>query len=504
MATLTITPVNNTKVIKGQPFSVTAKIVGETGMIPGTTTVKVTKSTGATLLSTMPGLVSQGVFSQTLIFMADKNAKTCDIDFTTNTANHPKSTATYDIDDNPDFILETCILRGASVYLYDPNPIGLTGIGPTSNNPFISASINPTVRKSGPISNYEIPLRVTAPLRIYRESSHEEIFPYHIDKENSYYYYLIKKTSTEAVNLKIYATQDVHKFVELDVVLNDEEGVQQQVIFVTTELTQESDNLLPPKIEESMYSSTLTRPAHTDNFTFMIPAYKGAKRGDFVIGFVTDDKTNLFKQELFIAQITNNNDEFYKFEAPYSDLYSGDNHISYIALPETGFPARSNLHFITYDNGGINGPSSNDENRTLVEPEVYDQDGQFISLYDPINLYSIGQKKGLEIRLPSDPNDYDHTIAAGDKITITAYISRCIDTLPEKNRPLPITVLSNHIVNNSEISNGYFNFQLTADKLIGYAVADDYDVGLITIVYNRLAPPQKSKLYTRSFGTVSL
>ncbi|MBD1228902.1 hypothetical protein [Xenorhabdus griffiniae] len=502
MANMTTVPADGKNIIKGQPFSVVVSINGENN-IQSTVEVSAVLPPGVKLLKTFPGKVDEQIFSQQLIFQADESSDTHTISFTSNSPSGAHTDVTYHPVDNPDLNPDTCVLRGTAAYLYDSKPVGLTGPAPGKDNPFVSASINPMLKQGGgAISNYDIPLRTTAPLRIFTEDM-DEIYPYDIDRDNKFYYYLIQKTSSAAVNLKIYATQNVHKFVTLDTIFNDEEYNQKQTIFITTVPTDVSSSLEPPSIEETLSSSTLTRPDQADEFTVMVPSYKTAQIGDFIIGFVTDDKKDIFKTELFAGQITSEENGYYKFKAAYSDLYSGDNHLCYVALDQTGMPVRSKFNYINYDNGGINGPSSNDKHRTLVEPKVYDQDNQFIGLYDPINIDSIGQK-GLEIRLPSDPNDYEHTIAAGDKITITAYISHCIDTLPEKNRPMPISVLKNYIVQKSEISNGYFKFQLTADKLIGYAVADDYDVGLITIVYSRLAPAQKSKLYTRSFGTVAL
>ncbi|WP_052189830.1 MULTISPECIES: hypothetical protein [Xenorhabdus] len=269
---------------------------------------------------------------------------------------------------------------------------------------------------------------------------------------------------------------------------------------MTSVPTDVSDNLEPPEIEETFLSSTLTRPDEEEDFTFLVPYYEGAKIGDFIIGFVTDDKKDILKKELFVGRLTVLENGYYKFKVDYSELYPGDNHICYVALNQVGTPERSRLDYINYDNGGINGPNPNDGHRTLVAPKVYDQYGRYIGIYNPININSIGTT-GLEVRLLSDPGNLDHTIAAGDKITLKVYISHYVDIHPEKARPLPIVM--KFVVKSTEIVNGYYKTIIPADKLMGYDSADGYDVAVLTIDYSRLAQNQKSKLYTRSFGTVA-
>ncbi|WP_340618052.1 hypothetical protein [Xenorhabdus entomophaga] len=494
---ITIDPPSG-NIIKGQPFSVVVSISGENN-IQSTVEVSAALPPGVKLIKTFPRSVNRQIFSQQLIFQADESSTDHEIKFTANSASKPKGQATYHPVDNPDLNPDTCVLRGATTYLYDAKPVELTGPAPGKDNPFVSASINPMLKQGGgAISNYDIPLRTTAPLRIFTEDM-VEIYPYDIDRDNQFYYYLIQKISSAAVNLKIYATQNVHKFVTLDTLFNDEKYNQRQIIFITTAPTDVSDSFEPPNIEETYFSSTLTRPEQqVDDFTFMVPSYEGAKIGDFIIGFVTDDKKDIFKKELFVGQLTVEESGSYRFKADYSDLYSGDNHISYVTLDQTGMPVRSKLSYIYYDNGGINGPSPFDGHRTLVAPEVYDQYGQYIGKFDPINIYSIGTK-GLEVWLPSDHTNPDHTIAAGDKITIKAYISHCVDTISPV-RPLPIVIAIT--VQSTDIINGYYKVTITSDKLIGYDRAEGYDVGVLTIEYSRLAQKQKSKIFTRSFGTV--
>ncbi|KLU14293.1 MULTISPECIES: hypothetical protein [Xenorhabdus] len=500
MANMTTVPADGKNIIKGQPFSVIVSISGESN-IQSTVEVSATLPPGVKLIKTFPGKVNKQVFFQQLIFQADESNDAHKISFTSNSPSKVHTEVTYHPSDNPDLNPDTCVLRGAAAYLYDSKPVELTGPAPGKDNPFVSASINPMLKQGGgAISNYDIPLRTTAPLRIFTEDM-VEIYPYDIDRDNQLYYYLIQKTSSAAVNLKIYATQNVHKFVTLDTLFNDEKYTQRQIIFITTVPTDVSDSFEPPNIEETYFSSTLTRPEQqVDDFTFMVPSYEGAKIGDFIIGFVTDDKKDIFKKELFVGQLTVEESGSYRFKADYNDLYSGDNHISYVTLDQTGMPVRSKLNYIYYDNGGINGPSPFDGHRTLIAPEVYDQYGQYIGKFDPINIYSIG-KKGLEVRLQSDTkNNPDHTIAAGDKITIKVYISHCVDTISPV-RPLPIVMVAT--VQSTDIINSYYKVTIAPDKLMGYDTADGYDVGVLTIEYSRLAQNQKSKIYTRSFGTVA-
>ncbi|QTL39106.1 hypothetical protein HGO23_14780 [Xenorhabdus budapestensis] len=497
MANMTTFPTDGKNIIKGQPFSVLVSISGEPN-ITDTVEVSANLPSGMTLLHIFPGKVTKGTFSQQLILQASESKEPQHIKFTSDSLNKAHTDVTYIPADNPDLDPDTCALRGSAVYLYDPNPVEFTGADPGGKNPFISASINPTIKKSGPVSNYDIPLRTTAPLRIFTEDM-TEIYPYKIDLDNLYYYYLIQKASKAAVNLKIYATKSVSGFVELDTIFNDEEFDQKQVIFVTAVPTDIAYSLEPPEIEETLMSSTLTRPDEEDEFTVMVPHYEGAKIGNFIIGFTTDDKEAPFKQELFAEQITGEEDGYYKFKAAYSDLYSGDNHLCFVALDQTGTPVRSKFNYINYDNGGINGPNPNDEHRTLVAPKVYDQYSRYIGIYNPININSIGTK-GLEVRLQSDVSNPEYTIAAGDMITIKVYISHCVDTQNPK-RPLPIVI--SDTVQSTVATVGYYKTIITPDKLMGYEAADEYAVGLITIEYSRLAQGQKSKLFTRSFGTVA-
>ncbi|WP_038261053.1 hypothetical protein, partial [Xenorhabdus cabanillasii] len=442
-------------------------------------------------------------FSQQLIFQADESGGEQKIQFTTNTTGNPKHEVTYHAVDNPDLEPNTCVLRGSAAYLYDPKPVNSTGQPPDATNPFVSASMNPMVKHGGPISNYDIPLRVTAPLRIFTEDM-VEILPYEIDQEEQYYYYLIQKSSNAAVNLKIYATQGISQFAQIETIFSGIEYNQKQTIFVNTATINTSSSFEPPAIEETYSSSTLTRSDQTDNFHFMIPNFPGAKSGDFVIGFVTDDEKDIYKKQLCFGQLEREHNGYYKLPADYENLYDGDNFISYVALNQRGNALGSQPNYISYDSGGNNSPDPNDRNRTLVEPEVYDQWGRYIGIYESVNINSIGTK-GLEVRLPSDPNNPNHTIAPGDKITIKAYISYCVDT-HSPARTLPIVVVENQTVKSTEITNGYYKVTIKPDKLMGYGSSsddDDDDNGTIAIGYISITHNQKSKLFIRSFGTVA-
>ncbi|OTA18815.1 hypothetical protein Xbed_02932 [Xenorhabdus beddingii] len=499
---LKVTTTGGSSVIKGQPFNVFVEVSGETNIDPKTTEISVTQSSGVQLIKTFPGGVDKGVFSQQLVFFAAEEMNDdYQISFAANTQSKPKLDVSYKATDNPELKPETCILRGSAAYLYDPNPVAFSGTPPTINNPFVSASINPMLKNGGPISDYDIPLRATAPVRIFTTDD-IEILPYEIDHQKQYYDYLIQKPSTSAVNLKIYATQDISNFVEFDTIFHNKEYNQKQVIFITTALINTSSDFEPPVIEETYSSSTLTREDQTDNFHFMIPSYPGAKSGNFIIGFVTDDEKDRYKRQLCFGQLKREQSGYYKLPADYGNLYDGDNFISYVAVDQKGNVLGSELNFINYDSSGNNSPDPNDKNRTLVAPEVYNQFGLFVGIYNPVNIHSVGTK-GLEVRLLSDPKNPEHTIAVGDMITITAYISYYVDIFPKKARPLPIVVAQDRVVKSTEIINGYYKATITPDQLMGYDSADGYDVAVLTIDYSRLAPNQKSKIFTRSFGTVA-
>ncbi|AOM41005.1 hypothetical protein [Xenorhabdus hominickii] len=491
---------SGTQVIKGQPFSVSAKISGETGMVSGTTTVTVINSTGAKLLKIFPSKISQGICYQQLIFLADESAQDCDIKFSTNTVNKPTAEEKYKIGDNPALIRDTCVVRGASTYLYDPTPVELTGDSPTTN-PYISASINPMIKKVGALSKYEIPIRTTAPLRIFtvEGGTSVEILPYDIDLEKQYYYYLVNKPSIEAVNLKIYATLGISRFVGIETIFNQLEFNQKQTLFINTIAIDSSSSFDPPIIEETYTTSDLTRPDEIDHFHFMIPHYSGAKSGDFIIGFVSDDESNLYKKQLCFGQLEREQSGYYKLVADYGNLYDGDNIISYVALDEQGEVTGSKPNIITYDSGGNNSPNPNDISRTLVAPEVYDQFGVYLGMYQAININSVGTK-GLEVRLLSDLSKSETTIVAGDTITITAYISYCVDTQSQA-RPLQFNVIESHPVKQSEISDNYYKINIPANQLMGFSPASSDNDGTLSIDYLRVAQNQKSKMFVRSFGT---
>jgi hypothetical protein len=499
MGTIKAFPDSNKKIIKGQPFSVDVQITSEPDLSTKiTVSAPESELSGVTLLNTLPAKFSLGVYSQTLIFLADKTSSEYKIKFVSDTKDKISLPVTYQATDNPEMKPDTCGLFGSSTYLYDPTPVSFTGAKP-NNNPFIVASTNPMTIQGKPISNYEIPLRTSARLRIFTYDMAEEFKPYYSD-DNPYYYYLIPKKSEEAVNLKIYVTEDVSMFVDLETIFNDEAYNQKQVIFMTTYPVNISSKFDLPIIEETFSTEILTRPDQTDYFHLEVPTYEGAKDGDFIIGFVTDDKRDLYKKELCFGYIDSNNEVkgYYLFPASYTDLYDGDNHISYVALNQDGTPSGSKPNYINYNSGGNYGPNTN-ENRVLVKPRVYNHLGFYIGIHQAITSHEIGST-GLDVRLPHDPNDSTHTIAVGDVITMNVYISHCIDT-HTPNRNLPISVTSDPIVSD-DLKNGYFSIKLTRDQLIGYEASSDTDYGTITIEYSRLDQSQKSQLFNRSFNTV--
>ncbi|WFQ78356.1 hypothetical protein PXH59_11330 [Xenorhabdus sp. SF857] len=234
----------------------------------------------------------------------------------------------------------------------------------------------------------------------------------------------------------------------------------------------------------------------------MIPNYPGAKSGDFIIGFVTDDEKDIYKKQLCIGQLEREHNGYYKLPVDYSNLYDGDNFISYVGLDQHGNTLGSKPNYISYDSGGNNSPDPNDKDRTLVAPELHDQFGRFIGIYQSVNINSIGTK-GLEVWVPSDSSNLEHTIAPGDMITIKAYISYCVDTISSPPRPLPIVVIENHTVNQREITDGYYKILIKPEKLLGYDSSDDDVDGTIAVDYLRIADSKKSKLFIRSLGTVA-
>ncbi|MBD2796312.1 hypothetical protein ID856_07130 [Xenorhabdus sp. 18] len=497
--TLNVIPTTQSNIIKGQPFSVTVSLTD--GNFSSSTEIDVVTSSNVHLIKQFPATMNRGIFTQQLIFSADNSTDHYQITFSAKTANKPKQTVEYIPVDNPHLDPATCLLTGASSYLHDPNPVGLSGTPPTPSNPFIQVSINPTIIGGGPISKYDIQLRATAPVRIFRMDD-TEILSYEADLENQYYDYLIDKPSTEAVNLKIYATQGINQFVGLETIFSKMEFNQKQTIFIATSPIKTSTDFAPPSIQETYQSSTLTRPDQPNYFHFMVPQNNNLIPGNFLIGFVTNDDGKLYQKELILGELEATDDSYFKFKVDYNAMYDGTNFISYVTLDNTGNPVGSEASYINYESGGNNAPDSDDPTRTLLAPEVYNQWGRYISKYEPININSIGTK-GLEVRLPSAPHDLDHTITSGDMITIKVYISHYVDIFPQKARPLPIVVVENHTVQSAEITNGYYKVTITPDKLMGYDSADGYDVAVLTVEYSRLAQNQKSKLFTRSFGTVA-
>ncbi|WP_254853416.1 hypothetical protein [Xenorhabdus bovienii] len=491
-------PGTKSNIIKGQPFSVLVTVSGETS-ISANTEIDIVSQTGIHLIKKFPGTVVKTDFSQQMIFLADDTASDYRISFTAKTASKPNLSVDYKPIDNPELIPDSCMLRGSSSYLYDPSPVGLSGNPPAQSNPFILASINPMIVGGGSISKYDIQIRATAPVRIFTIDD-VEILPYETDHQKQYYDYLVQKSSTSAVNLKIYATTSIDQFVGFETIFSQRVYNQKQIMFITTSSIIPSDDFDPPIIEETYQSSTLTRPDQPDYFHFMIPQNNHLTPGNFIIGFVTDDDKNIYKKPLVFGQITAAEGGYFIFKVAYSDMYNGTNFISYAALDRGGNPTGSEPNYISYDSGGNNNPDPNDRNRTLDAPEVYDQFGLFVGIYQSINIRSIGTT-GIKVWLPSDPND-QNKITVGDSITIKAYISYCVDTELHA-RTLPIVVVENYILKHEDIDNGYYKHLIPADKLLGYdTVKGDFE-GSISIDYSVLAQNQKSQLFTRGFDTVA-
>ncbi|PHM30487.1 hypothetical protein [Xenorhabdus innexi] len=496
MTTMTVDSTGKGKIIKGQPLSVVVSISGEDN-IQDTVQVTATPPKGITLLKTFPGKVLKKVFYQKLIFQADESSDAKTIPFTSDSPSKAKTTATYTPTDNPLLIPDSCILRGTPSYLYDQNPVSLSGQLPTSSNPYILASINPIEVNNRPISKYDIQIRATGPVRIFTVDD-AEIFPYEIGNQKQYYDYLIPKPSTSAVNIKIYATKGIAQFVCFETIFSKSVYNQKQIMFITTSKISTSDNFEPPTIEETYQSSTLTRPDQPDYFHFMIPQNNNLKPGDFIIGFVTNSEQNIYKKLLSFGEITTAENGYFKFKVAYSDMYSGTNFISYAALAHGGNLTGSEPNYINYDNDGNNSPDPNDQRRTLKAPEIHDQFGVFIGIYQSINIDRIGLR-GIEVWIPADSTD-PNQIKAGDSITIKAYISYCVDT-KSPARELPI--VENHTVASGDIAGGYYKHVISADKLLGYnTIKGDYE-GSIAIEYSRLAQNQKSQLVARGFDTVA-
>ncbi|CDG17331.1 hypothetical protein [Xenorhabdus doucetiae] len=490
-------PATNASIIKGQPFSVVVTVSGETSF-RANTEIDIVSSTGVHLIKKFPGVVVKTDFIQQMVFLADDTTSDYKISFAAKTASKPNGSVDYKPVDNPHLDPATCLLTGSSSYLYDPNPVSLSGAAPTPSNPFIQVSINPKIIGGGPISEYyDIQLRATAPVRIFRMDD-SEILSYKTDLENQYYDYLIDKPSTEAVNLKIYATQGIDQFVGLETIFSKMEFNQKQTIFIATSPITTSADFAPPSIQETYQSSTLTRPDKPNYFHFMVPQNNNLSPGNFLIGFVTNDDENIYKKELIFSELEAAEDSYFKFKVDYNAMYDGLNFISYVTLDNTGNPVGSEPSYIDYKSGGNNGPDPDDPNRTLVAPEVYDQWGRYIGIHQAVNINSVG-KKGIEVWLPVATHD-PNKLAVGDSITIKAYISYSVD-MRNPVRQLPIIAIYNYVLKQNDIDNGYYKHTIEADKLMDYDTAKGAYEGSISIEYSRLTQNQKSQLFTRGFDT---
>ncbi|MCC8379035.1 MULTISPECIES: hypothetical protein [Xenorhabdus] len=494
MAQLTVVP-NKSNVFKDQPFSVIVTITGEIN-INDQIRVNATQLTGVKLLSTLPGNVSGGNFTQTLIFQADGTSSNCSILFSANTPDHLKTEAQYQVIDNPKLDADSCKLSLSKSYLVDLAPVDTTAT-PGSNNPFVIASINPTVNKN-PIPNYDIHILTKSHVRIYTQDK-VEIKPYKtINPSNGYLYYeyVIPKTSVDPVVLRIYATKHLNDFVSLETQFGNYFYDSLQVLFISTNPTRISQTLDAPKIKEAS-NGNLTRPDNQDSqFTFEVLGSIKITSGSYLIGFVTDDLSNPYNHQLCYGKIDIEENGYYKFPANYTDMHDGVNYISYITINNNNQPEGSIGREIDYNSNGNNDPDST--GGVMVPPEIYDQYDDYINADTPINRDSIGNT-GLNIKMLHDEHKSAITVGIGDVITIKAYISYCDDESNSK-RPNPV-IITGEPINSADIIDNYYTMTIPADKLIDYKTSPKASEGKITIEYSRLTQNKRSIPSVRSFDT---
>ncbi|WP_340610707.1 hypothetical protein [Xenorhabdus bharatensis] len=501
-------PADGSSVIKGQPFSVMVKVSGDASL-NNNSKILITSFSGVEYdpenttdvnkqLVHMPAYMQGTTFYQQIIFNAKDDSNRCTLSFSAGPEAELNKSVTYTIIDNPDLNPSTCEVSVESAFLFDPQPAGAIGPLPTENNPFIQASINPKLKDGGSISHYDIHLRVPAEIRILTgdQSNPDEIT--HYFKYNGIYSYLIRKTSNEAVNLRIYATTDLVQLIKLDTIFNNED-YSSQPIFITTQLVHLSQNLSPPSIGGILTSSHLTKPPHKENFEFEIPTSNSIKSGSFLIGFVTDNTQNFYKKQLYAEFSPDPSNGYYNICVPYKYLYEGINHISYLVVTANN-ASRSKFQYIYYDSKN---PKPGDAPRPLYKPRVFNQFNREIYEPNPISLNDIGNK-GLEVWLRY-VKDNSESIAIDDTITITVHISNCIDE-NEVKRTLPFKIDKNHVVKSDDVTSGYFKAHINANELQNYAPAGDNVAGSISIEYNRIpkgqTQSQNSKIFTTAFNTV--
>lgn len=493
----TVTPPNGAQVVRNQAFTLTLKYPTTTQDDP---IIEFKDLSGLTLQKRFPLQKGRKQWQQQFIFRVDPTATAPTLTISSKNSTIPDQTIKYTAVAGPKLKPDSCTLRCSSVYLYDPNPVDFSGGTPTDCNPYIMASINPEAADGTSISNIEIQLCVTQPLRIFSLDM-TEIPCYKADVNNGEYWYLLQKTSAKALSLKIYATKGVSSFVSMGTVFDNTEYNQNQIVFINTVKICTSSSFGRAQIQEAALSSTLIRPAGRDYFHFQVPSYESSRVGDFIIGFSTDDRSNPYKKQICFGEITLALDGYYTFKADYSLLYEGANYISFVALNQGGNPAGSELNYVNYESGGNNGPDPDDPSRTLLEPVAKDQYGRIIGKRQPININSVGNS-GISILLPSDPNNSDHTVVAGDVISIKAYISHCID-INSVPRPLPLEILTNYTIKDGDIVDNYFTRVIPAASLLNYESQSSVLSGTITFEYTRLAQAQKSKLLVRGLDTVA-
>jgi hypothetical protein len=353
---LTVVPtISDSNFIKGQPFSVVAKITGIQG-ITDNVKVSISDLPGVTLLSNFQGEVLDDIFTQNLVIIVDGNNSEYKISFSANTSDKLTTDVTYQAVNSPDLDPDSCRLVLSSSYLFDLNPVD-SDYNPTNNNPFINASINPKKKDGTIISNYEIHLRTESEVRIFTPDM-DEIKPYDIPShttyyENLYYDYLIPKLSEDTVNLRIYATKNLNGFVTLETEFNGFDiYTPEKILIMYTDKIKIAQGLDSPIIEEAS-SSNLTRPNESKYFHLEIPSSEFIRFGSYLIGFTSDNYDNPYKKQLFLYEIINE-DYKYIFKCNYAYLYEGNNFISYIAINKFGFPEGSLIRNITYTSGNNN------------------------------------------------------------------------------------------------------------------------------------------------------
>ncbi|PHM29097.1 hypothetical protein [Xenorhabdus innexi] len=518
VAKLTITP-SSGNIIVGQAFEVLATVVGETASYdPTKVNVSLLTSKGLKIEKAFPGEHTTGGFKQRLVISGElidhgtnQQYTQYTAKFTVNTPSNPSTSVSYTAINNPSLDPDSCVLGITSFYLYDQKPVQLTGPKPNpSVNSFVLASINPMTDGSNPpatpLTKYDLTLRVSAPVRIFlKDQFMTECLPYSVPGDGSnqeYYFYLINKPTADAVNLQIFATDQIaSKVVDFKMIFSDVIYDANQSIFMTTQKINVLETLEVPSIKETGDTDKLERPLTKNEFHYQVPVPPQNMHIEYILGFSTAHQEHETQKQLFISKIdsvSSNNTGYYTFAVPYNELNIGRNYISYILSSKYGNSYASKYNFIHYDNNGNNNPASNTGDLMLM-PKVLNSRGYPIAPNDTINVPEIGTK-GLEVLLPYDRNNPKHTIAPNDIISITVSLSNCQDTITPA-RPLIFKVKDNVTVHQNDLNGGYYKANISPQLLLGFETTDSASVGTIAIEYERTTSPKKSVIYVRSFDT---